>query len=103
MPADRFRVVMLDELVGPDRESVYAELLDFLGVEDEPVVHEFFEREMTPANAHVGRWRQGLHAPSRLLVQKRYERTVAALEREGNHAAPSLRAVLDREAAGAHA
>ncbi len=103
VPADRFRVVMLDELVGPDRESVYAELLDFLGVEDEPVVHEFFEREMTPANAHVGRWRQGLHAPSRLLVQKRYERTVAALEREGNHAAPSLRAVLDREAAGAHA
>ena len=34
-------------------------------------------------------------------VQRRYERTVAALEREGNHAAPSLRAALEREAGAA--
>ncbi len=101
IPADRFRVVMLDDLVGPGREAVYEGLLDFLGVEDEPRMHEFFEREMTPENAHVGRWRRELHAPARALVQRRYERTVAALERERNHAAPSLRAALEREDAGA--
>ncbi len=98
VPADRFRVVMLDDLVGPDREAVYTGLLDFLSVEDEPGIREFFEREMTPQNAHVGRWRQQVHGPVRALVQRRYERTVAALEREGNHAAPSLRAALEREA-----
>ena len=99
VPPDGFRVVMLDDLVGPDRESVYEGLLDFLEVDDEPGIHEFFQREMTPANAHVGRWRSELHAPARALVQRRYERTVAALERERNHAAPSLRAALEREAA----
>lgn len=101
VPANRFRVIMLDDLVGPDREAVYEGLLEFLGVDDEPAIHEFFQREMTPEHAHVGRWRRELHAPARALVQRRYERTVAALERERNHAAPSLRAALEREAAGA--
>ncbi len=70
----------------------------FLGVGDEPAIHEFFERHMTPENAHVGRWREGRHAPGRAWIQRRYERTVGALERERNHAAPSLRAALEREA-----
>ena len=44
---------------------------------------------MTAETAHLGRWRQQLGAPGRRpVVQRRYERTVAALEREGNHAAP---------------
>lgn len=102
IPADRFRVVLLDDLVGPDRDAVYAGLLEFLGVSDEPGMREFFEREMTSERAHVGRWRQGLLPPSRIWVQRRYERTIAALERERNHAAPSLRAALERDAAKAH-
>ena len=44
---------------------------------------------MTAESAHVGRWRRELGAPGRLWVQRRYERTVGALEREGNHAAPA--------------
>lgn len=100
-PADRFRVVMLDELVGADRERVYGELLDFLGIEDEPGIRTSFDVEMTAANAHVGRWRQQLSSPGRALVQHRYRRTVSALEREGNHVAPILRAALDREAEAA--
>ena len=59
----------------------------------------FFDAEMTPETAHLGRWRRQLSAPGRLWVQRRYEWTVGALEREGNHAAPVLRAALDREAA----
>ena len=97
--ADRFRVVMLDDLVGADRDRAYAELLAFLAIEDEAPIRAFFEREMTAENAHVGRWRRELSAPRRALVQRRYERAVSALEREGNHAAPSLRAALEREAA----
>lgn len=99
VPADRFRVIMLDDLVGSRREPTYAGLLDFLGVGDEPGMRAFFEAEMTPERAHVGRWRRELRPPARLWVQRRYERTIGALERESNHAAPSLRAALEREAA----
>lgn len=97
IPAGRFQVVLLDDLVGSERERVYSGLLEFLGVEDEPGIRSFFEREMTSESAHVGRWRHELRPPSRIYVQRRYERTVAALERERNHAAPSLRAALERE------
>lgn len=97
VPADRFRVVLLEDLVAHDREATYAGLLDFLGVDDDPAMRRFFEERVTPATAHLGRWRENLRAPGRAWVQRRYERTVAALEREGNHAAPSLRAALARE------
>lgn len=99
VPEDRFRVVLLDDLVGHDRERTYASLLAFLGLEDEPPMRAFFENEMTVERAHVGRWRRDLRPPARMLVRSRYERTVRSLEREGNHAAPTLRAALEREAA----
>jgi len=99
VPAENFRVVLLDDLVGHDRERTYAGLLDFLGVEDEEEMRSFFDGQMTAERAHVGRWRGELGPAGRFRVQRRYERTVSALEREDNHAAPSLRAALRREAA----
>lgn len=98
--AHSFRVVLLEDLVAAERERTYDGLLEFLGLEDELAMREFFDAEMTAGKAHLGRWRQQLSGPGRALVQRRYERTVAALEREGNHAAPALRAGLDREATG---
>jgi Sulfotransferase family len=100
IPADRFRVVLLEDLVGYEREGTYAGLLGFLGLDDEPEMREFFATEMTAEKAHLGRWRQQLKGPRRAWVQRRYEWTVATLEREGNHAAPALRAALERESAG---
>lgn len=100
IPEDRFRVVLLDDLVGAERESTYAGLLELCGISDDPAMRELFERSMTPQAAHVGRWRDDLGAAGRVWVQRSYERTVSALEREGNHAAPSLRAALRRERAG---
>jgi hypothetical protein len=98
VPKDRFRVVMLDELVGSRREREYASLLEFLGLEDEPSMREFFDREMTVEAAHVGRWRRGVPLPARAMIQRRYVRTIGRLEREGNHVAPILRAALEHEA-----
>ena len=97
---DRFRVVMLDELVGATGERTYRDLLEFLGLEDEAPIRELFERSMTPEAAHVGRWRRELGVVGRRRVARRYRRTIDALEAEGNHAAPSLRALLERGAAG---
>jgi hypothetical protein len=98
IPARRFHVVLLEDLVGFERERSYERLLDFLELEDEPAPREFFAAEMTAERAHLGRWREQLRGPRRAWVQRRYEWTVAALEREGNHAAPVLRAALEREA-----
>jgi hypothetical protein len=97
IPARRFHVVLLEDLVGFDRERSYERLLGFLDLEDEPAPREFFAAEMTAERAHLGRWREQLRGPRRAWVQRRYEWTVAALEREGNHAAPVLRAALERE------
>ena len=101
IPPERFRVVLLEDLVGARREETYADLLEFLGLADERGIRSFFDAEMTPESAHLGRWRSQLSTPGRAWVQRRYEWTVGALEREGNHAAPVLRAALDREAGGA--
>ncbi len=97
VPAGRFGVVVLDALVGADRERSYAELLGSLGLGDEPAIRAHFDAEVTAAAAHVGRWREGLGAIGRLRVQRRYRRVLGALEAEGNHAAPPLLALLEAE------
>jgi len=83
-------VVVLDDLVWGDRESAYGGLLDFLGVDDDAAIGEFFEDQMHPAAAHMARWREGLGRIERLRVQRKYEAALAALEREKNHVARPL-------------
>ncbi len=97
IPTGRFRVLLLDDLVGPEREAEYARLLEFLGLADEQPMHDFFTETMSAESAHVGRWRVQLGPLARIRVGRRYERTVAALEAERNHAAAPLRAALERE------
>lgn len=97
VPRDRFRIVLLDELVGDGREGAYAGLLELLDLPDEPAMRSYFEAEVTPEAAHVGRWRQQLGVAGRFRLRHRYERVLAALEAEGNHAAPPLRALLESE------
>lgn len=97
IPAGRFHLLVLGDLVGPRREAEYARLLDFLGVEDGGAMREHFERHVTPEAAHPGRWRERVGPLGRARVARRYERALERLEREGNHAGPALRAALERE------
>ena len=90
LQADRFRVVLLDDLVAGDREASYSSLLEFLDVNDDAGMREFFEGQMGPGAAHQGRWREGLGAIGRARVRRKYERTLRTLDREGNHVAPVL-------------
>jgi Sulfotransferase family len=96
--ADRARlhVSSLDDLVWGDRERTYAELLDFLGVSDEPAMREFFEREMTADAAHRERWREGLDAAAQAEITSVYEGALDRLQREGYHCAPALRRSYER-------
>jgi hypothetical protein len=83
-------VVVLDDLVWGDREGGYGRLLDFLGVDDDDGMREFFDIRMDPDAAHLARWREGLGRIERRRVRRRYEAALAALEREGNHVARPL-------------
>jgi sulfotransferase family protein len=89
-------VVVLDDLVWGDRQREYGRLLDFLGVDDDAGMRKFFDDQLRPPAADLTRWREGLGRIERRRVQRRYETTLAALERERNHAAPPLRDAYER-------
>ena len=93
---ERLHLVGLDEIVWGDRERAYTDLLDFLGVADEPAMREFFEGEMTADAAHRGRWRRGLDPAEQREVTARYAATLDRLEREGYQCAPLLRRTYHR-------
>ena len=96
---DRLRVISLDELVWSDREGAYAELLEFLGVADEPAMRAYFEAEMSADAAHRDRWREGLDAESQAEIVRRYEAQLDRLDAEGYHCAAVLRRSYERERA----
>lgn len=89
-------VVVLDDLVWGDREGAYRRLLDFLGVDNEVAMREFFDIRMRPDTAQMARWREGLGRIERRRVQRRYEAVLAELEHEGNHVARPLIDAYDR-------
>lgn len=99
LPAGVLHTLSLDELVDGDRDRVYGELLDYLGVADEPAMREFFETEMSASAAHKERWREGLDPDAQANLVSEYERTLERLEREGFHCAPHLRRAYDRQPA----
>jgi hypothetical protein len=92
----RLHLISLDELVWADRERTYRELLDFLGVEDEQPMRDFFELRMSGQTANLGRWREGLDAGEQREVTEHYEATLARLEREDYHCAALLRRTYER-------
>ena len=98
IPSDRLLVVSLDELAYGERESAYGRLLAFLELEDEPGIRDYFEREVSAANAHRDRWRDGLSEPEQDELSRRYERTLERLAQDGVHCAPELRRTYERVA-----
>jgi hypothetical protein len=96
---ERLHVVGFDELVWGDRERAYADLLDFLGISDEPAMRGFFDAEMTAGDANRGRWRAGLGPAEQREITARYAATLARLERESYHCAAVLRRSYERELA----
>ena len=92
----RLHLISLDELVWADRDRAYAELLEFVGVEYEQPMRDFFELRMTGEAANRGRWREGLDADGQREVTAHYEATLARLEREEYHCAELLRRTYER-------
>ncbi len=91
LPPGKLHTVSLDEIVAGDRETVYASLLEFLELDDEPEMRRFFDEEMSASNAHKERWREGLTEDAQNALVAEYDRTLTRLEQEGFHCAPQLR------------
>lgn len=93
---DRLHTVVLDDLVGGDRDAALAGLLRFCGVAEDAGVRNFFNSEMGPGQANRGRWGEGIGRLEQARVSRKYERTLAALADEGNHVAAPLADAYER-------
>jgi hypothetical protein len=99
LPEGRLLTISLDELVDGDREDVYSQILDYLGIEDEPAMREFFDGEMSASAAHKERWREGLDEAQQAALVRDYEMTLDRLERENFHCATQLRRAYEHQPA----
>ena len=97
LPPGRLLTISLDELVDGDREDVYSQILDYLGIEDEPAMREFFDGEMSASAAHKERWREGLDEAQQEALVRDYEKTLDRLERENFHCATQLRRAYEHQ------
>ena len=89
LPPERALTLSFEGLVTTDRDASYRQLLDFLGVHDEPAMRGFFDTRLLPDAAHLGRWREDPHIGVKKAT-KMYERIVAELHEEGVTCVPIL-------------
>jgi hypothetical protein len=89
LPPGRVFVLQLEDLVLVDREGTYGRLLEFLELDDEPAVRSFFDEDVTPRRAHIGRWRSELPADERERISALYEEVLADLAAAGVSGAPA--------------
>lgn len=71
-------LVALEDLTVLNRETSLRELCDYLGISEAPL-QPFFETEMTPELAHVGRWRTGLDPETTRRIERIYDAMVKDL------------------------
>ncbi len=83
MPPETVLVMRLEDLVVRDRERSFRRLIDFLGVEDQAPLRDYFDAKIRAEQAHLGRWRTDLSEPEQTEVARHYDRLVAELAREG--------------------
>ena len=84
LPPDKLLVIQLEDLVLFDRERSFERLVAFLGLDDdvEPV-RRFFEAEVTPERAHIGRAQVEVPPEDREQVDGVYAQLRAELLAEG--------------------
>jgi Sulfotransferase family len=92
LPAEKLFVVQLEDLVLFDREQTLDRLVAFLGLEDdiEPM-RRFFDAEVTPERAHIGRSRVELAPQERDHVDAVYRELREELIGEGISCVPPER------------
>jgi hypothetical protein len=105
IPRDRIHVVQVEDLIVRNRDATYRGLLDFLGLDDDPGMREFFRERVTPEKLHTGRWQQEV-PPERLAAfDAHHQRLADQLRGRGRPYTPATAPVdaLDPGSEGASA
>ena len=79
----RVHRLLIEDLAARDRERAYGELLDFLRLPDSPTRRRFFERELTPSRARIGRWRSDLPRAQHARAESLYRDSLRRLRLAG--------------------
>lgn len=83
MPADRVLVLHFEDLLRNDRDGSYRRLLEFLELDDDQRMRDYFDTKMTPDRAHIGRWREGISEAEAERMNAAYASTLERLRRRG--------------------
>lgn len=69
VPREQFELIWLEDLVKRDRERTYQKLLELVDIEDHPDMRRYFETEVLPERAHIGRWKQSFNNHERIRAE----------------------------------
>jgi hypothetical protein len=92
LPESQLFLFRFEDLVLSDREGTLARLLGFLGVEEDEGVRGYFDCEMLPDRANIGRWAKDLSDQARTKLSDHYARSLDELREAG--ISPGLDALL---------
>lgn len=82
-PANRVLTIQLEDLATRRRDETYAQLLAFVGAEDDPQVRAWFEKSLTTDKSRPDLWRTALAPDDVARVERRYESVLADLVSRG--------------------
>ena len=83
LPAGQVHRVRLEDLTLHDRDRSYGALVAFLGIADAPALRFFFDRELTPWRARIGRWLSDLPRAEHERAQDLYRASLRRLDQAG--------------------
>lgn len=77
VPSEQRLTIALEDLVRDSRESTLDRIARFTEPRDPAAQRRWFDRELTPERARIGRWRDGLSPAEAERVEERYRRAAA--------------------------
>jgi hypothetical protein len=80
---DRLLVIRLEELIHLDREAQFDRLATFLGIDHRDELRAYFDQQMTPDHAHIGRWRSETDHDQAAKIDADYRRVYDDLAGDG--------------------
>jgi hypothetical protein len=98
---DRMLVIRMADLVRNAREETYQRVLDFLGIDDDPGMREYFEQTVSPDKARIGSWSTLVPDGEEERFDARYQEVLAKLEASGVSCLPPPESALEPESAPA--
>ena len=81
VPADHKLELRLEDLIVRNREVTYLALHQFIGVQEDASVRQFFNDEMLAERMHEGAWKSEVSDPEK--YQDMYEKILKSLQRDG--------------------